>query len=140
MIEVKQRAYATVYFSTSFHVVMDRELTIGSVNLTGCNAIQKSFNVNSDGAVLPCAFLFELSQEAFTLGNVRDDDYSVLHVWRESELLRTLRRRSSECNVRCIGCSRFKNDCLGTCVFMELYAERTGRPDPYCQMSMEAAV
>ncbi len=139
MIEDKQGAYATVYFSTSFHVVMDRELTIGGINLTGCNAIQKSFNVNSDGAVLPCAFLYELSQEAFTLGNIRDEDYSVLRVWRESELLRTLRRRSSECNLRCIECSRFRSDCLGTCVFMELYSERTGRPDPYCQRSMEAA-
>lgn len=139
MIEDKQRTYTDTYFSTSFHVVMDRELTIGSINLTGCNAIQKSFNVNSDGTVLPCAFLYELSQDAFTLGNIRDNDYSVLYVWRESELLRILRRRSSECNQRCIGCSRFKDDCLGTCVFMELYSERTGRPDPYCQRSVKAA-
>jgi radical SAM protein with 4Fe4S-binding SPASM domain len=140
MIEDKQQAYTDVYFSTSFHVVMDKELTIGSINLTGCNAIQKSFNVNSDGAVLPCAFLYELSPEAFTLGNIRDDDYSVLHIWRESEFLRTLRRRSSECNLRCIACSRFRSDCLGTCIFMELYSVRTGRPDPYCQMSMEPTV
>jgi MoaA/NifB/PqqE/SkfB family radical SAM enzyme len=137
MIEDKQRAYTNLYFSTSFHVVMDRELTIGGIDLTGCNAIQKSFNVNSDGAVLPCAFLYELSQEAFTLGNIREDDYSVLHVWRESESLRTLRRRSSECNLRCIDCSRFRSDCLGTCIFMELYSECAGRPDPYCQMSTE---
>lgn len=140
MIEDKQRVYKNVYFSTSFHVVMDRELTIGGIHLTGCNAIQKSFNVNSDGAVLPCAFLHELSPETFTLGNIRDDGYSVLNIWRESELLRTLRRRSNECNLRCIGCSRFKSDCLGTCIFMGLYSERTGRPDPYCQMSMEAAI
>ena len=139
MIENKQRTYTDVYFSTSFHVVMDRELTIGNINLTGCNAIQKSFNVNSDGAVLPCAFLYELSQVAFTLGNIRDDDYSVLRIWRESELLHTLRRQSSECNRRCIGCSRFKDDCLGTCIFMRLYSERTGRPDPYCQESIRSA-
>jgi MoaA/NifB/PqqE/SkfB family radical SAM enzyme len=139
MIEEKQRVYKNVYFSTSFHVVMDRELTIGGINLTGCNAIQKSFNVNSDGAVLPCAFLYELSPDTFTLGNIRDHGYSVLRVWRESELLRTLRRRSSECNLRCIDCSRFKSDCLGTCIFMGLYSERTERPDPYCLMSVDAA-
>jgi MoaA/NifB/PqqE/SkfB family radical SAM enzyme len=139
IIESKQQEYPDVYFSTSFHVVMEKELTIGGINLTGCNAIQKSFNVNSDGAVLPCAFLYELSPKAFSLGNIRHDNYSVLHIWRESELLRTLRRRSSDCNLRCIGCSRFKNECLGTCIFMELYSERTGHPDPYCQLSTEAA-
>lgn len=138
VIESKQRAYANAYFSTSFHVVVDRELTVGGIPLTGCNAMQKSFNVNSDGAVLPCAFLFELSHDEFTLGNIRDDDYSVLPVWRESELLHTLRGRSSEWNLRCIGCPRFKDDCLGTCVFMGIYSERTGHPDPYCRRSAKA--
>lgn len=138
MIEDKQQTYTGSYFSTSFQVVMDRELTIGGINLTGCNAIQKSFNLNSDGAVLPCAFFYELSPEGFTLGNIRDNNYSVLQIWRESEKLRTLRQRSSDCNLRCINCTRYKNDCLGTCIFMELYSERTGRPDPYCQLSMEA--
>jgi radical SAM protein with 4Fe4S-binding SPASM domain len=138
MIENKQRAYANAYFSTSFHVVMDRELTVDGISLTGCNAMQKSFNVNSDGSILPCAFLAELSHDAFTLGNIRDHDYSVLPVWRESELLHTLRQRSSECNLRCINCPRFRDDCLGTCVFMEIYSERTGHPDPYCRRSLEA--
>jgi radical SAM protein with 4Fe4S-binding SPASM domain len=137
--ESKRKAYPGIYFSTSFHVVMERELVVGGINLTGCNAIQKSFNVNSDGAVLPCAFLYELSPEAFTLGNIRDDNYSVLRIWRGSERLRALRQRSSKCNLRCISCPRFKGDCLGTCIFMELYSERTGRPDPYCQMSRGAA-
>jgi MoaA/NifB/PqqE/SkfB family radical SAM enzyme len=134
-IENKRKAYPGVYFSTSFHVVMERELVIGGVELTGCNAIQKSFNVNSDGAVLPCAFLYELSVRRFTLGNIRDADYSVLPIWRSSQLLRRLRRRSAGCNKRCIGCDRFKRDCLGTCVFMELYSELSGRPDPYCSKS-----
>jgi radical SAM protein with 4Fe4S-binding SPASM domain len=134
-IEDRRRAHPELYFSTSFHVVMERELTLGGVHLTGCNAIQKSFNVNSDGTVLPCAFLYELSPEAFALGNVREHDYSVLPIWRESSRLRTLRRRSSATNLRCIGCPRFKRDCLGTCVFMEIYAERTGQPDPYCRLS-----
>ncbi|MBU4260607.1 MAG: radical SAM protein [Proteobacteria bacterium] len=138
-IETKRKVYPDSYISTSFHVVMERELIVGGINLTGCNAIQKSFNINSDGALLPCAFLYELSPELFTLGNIRDDNYSVLPIWRESELLRTLRQRSSVCNQRCIGCSRFKVDCLGTCIFMELYSERTGYPDPYCQISIDSA-
>jgi radical SAM protein with 4Fe4S-binding SPASM domain len=138
MIEDKQRAYTNAYFSTSFHVVMDSELTVGGMPLTGCNAMQKSFNVNSDGAVLPCAFLAELSPHAFTLGNIRDDDFSVLPVWRESGLLHTLRQQSSDCNLRCIGFPRFRDDCLGTCVFMEIYSERTTHPDPYCRRSVEA--
>jgi len=137
IIEEKKQKYAGVYFSTSFHVVMERELTISGINLTGCNAIQKSFNVNSDGTVLPCAFLFELSPEKFTLGNIRNNNYSILEIWSQSELLRALRKRSSNCNMRCIGCSRFKHDCLGTCVFMELYSELSGKPDPYCKISTE---
>ena len=35
-IEAKQRQYPEVCFSTSFHVVMDREIVIGGINLTGC--------------------------------------------------------------------------------------------------------
>ncbi|HID63956.1 MAG TPA: radical SAM protein [Anaerolineae bacterium] len=138
-IEAKQHRYPEAYFSTSFHVVMDREIVIGGINLTGCNAIQKSFNVNSDGAVSPCAFFYELSPQDFTLGNIRDENYSVLRIWRNSALLRTLRRRSSGCNVRCIACPHFKHDCLGTCIFMQLYSERTGRPDPYCLASVQAS-
>ncbi|MCP4695275.1 MAG: radical SAM protein [Gammaproteobacteria bacterium] len=139
-IENLRNAYPHSYFSTSFHVVMERELTVGAVNLTGCNAIQKSFNINSDGTVLPCAFLYELSAEAFTLGNIKETDYSVLPIWRHSKRLRELRGRSANCNMRCIACSHFKRDCRGTCIFMELYSERTGRPDPYCKMSINRNV
>lgn len=134
-IEKKRKAYPDIYFSTSFHVVMERELIIGVINLTGCNAIQKSFNINSDGTVLPCAFLYELSAKKFTLGNIRDNDYSILQIWRESKRLHDLRCRSADCNQRCIACKHFHKDCLGTCVFMELYSQLTGNPDPYCKIN-----
>ena len=135
LIERKRQCYPEIYVSTSFHVVMEKELVLGGINLTGCNAIQKSFNVNSDGSVLPCAFLYELDAADFRLGNIRQTDYSVLPIWRGSTLLRDLRRRSADCNSRCIQCDHFKRDCLGTCVFMELYSQRTGCPDPYCRLS-----
>ena len=137
MIESKRQEYRDSYSSTSFQIVLDRELTIGRINLTGCNAIQKSLNINSDGTVLPCAFLYELSPAEFALGNVRDDNYSVLRIWRESEMLRRLRQQSSDCNIKCIHCPHFRQDCLGTCIFMELYSTLTKNPDPYCKVSME---
>lgn len=139
MLEQKRKEFHQTYFNTSFHVVMERELTIGGVNLTGCNAIQKSFNVNSDGAILPCAFLYELDPKRFTLGNIRDREcsYSVLPIWRESELLRTLRQQSAQCNIQCINCARFKCDCLGSCVYMSLYSQICNAPDPYCLRSIE---
>ena len=140
MLEQKRKEFPQTYFNTSFHVIMERELTIGGVNLTGCNAIQKSFNVNSDGAILPCAFLYELAPERFTLGNIRDSQcsYSVLPIWRESELLRTLRQQSAQCNIRCINCVQFKHGCLGSCIYMSLYSQICNAPDPYCRKSIDA--
>jgi MoaA/NifB/PqqE/SkfB family radical SAM enzyme len=135
-IEARRLDYPDVYVSTSFAVVMDHEVSIGGINLTGCNAVQKSFNINSDGTISPCAFLFELSPDAYSLGNLREEDYSVLRVWRESQLLGQLRHKSYQANRRCITCSHFKKDCLGTCVFMTCYRERTGQVDPYCRESI----
>jgi len=137
LIEEKQRQYPDTYISTSFHVVMEKELIVQGINMTGCNAIQKSFNINSDGSVLPCAFLYELSKENFDLGNIRDYEYSVIPIWQESNKLQQLRKESAEINARCINCQRFKNDCLGSCVFMDLYARHTDNVDPYCQISIE---
>jgi MoaA/NifB/PqqE/SkfB family radical SAM enzyme len=139
VIEERRKLWPDVYFSTSFHVVMEQEQIIGGINLTGCNAIQKSFNVNSDGSVLPCAFLYELDPQAYGLGNIRDWAYSVLPIWRESTALRQMRQGSADCNARCIHCAHFKTDCLGSCYMMANYAQRTGRPDPYCYLSTQRA-
>lgn len=139
LITAKRAEYPHCYFSTSFDVVMEQALVMGGIDLTGCNAIQKSFNINSDGSILPCAFLYELSREDFVLGNIRDCDYSVLPLWRGSERLCELRRLGAECNRRCIVCKEFKKRCRGSCVLMSLYAERSGRPDPYCRLSSECS-
>jgi radical SAM protein with 4Fe4S-binding SPASM domain len=138
-LRTKRAEYPGTYFSTSFDVVMDRELSVAGIDLTGCNALQKSFNVNSDGTVLPCAFFYELSPALFSLGNVRDHNFSVLPIWRSSERLQAMRRSSSDCNRRCIRCSHFRQDCLGSCIFMEEYSRLTGRPDPYCRADLLAA-
>ncbi len=135
IIEERRKSWPGLYFSTSFHVVMEKEQVIGGINLTGCNAIQKSFNLNSDGTVLPCAFLFELAPAAFSLGNIRDTSYSVLPIWRDSALLREMRRGSAQCNARCIHCPHFKQDCLGSCYMMSVYEQITGQPDPYCRVN-----
>jgi MoaA/NifB/PqqE/SkfB family radical SAM enzyme len=136
VIKNRQAAYPHCYFSTSFDVVMDHELEVGGINLTGCNAVQKSFNINSDGAISPCAFLYELDPAAYGLGNVRDEGYSILRVWRDSMRLQELRQRSCAANRRCIQCAHFKQDCLGSCVFMQCYSQRTGQVDPYCRLSL----
>jgi len=138
VIEAKRSVYPDCYFSTSFHVLMEDELVIGGINLTGCNAIQKSFNINSDGSVVPCAFLYELDKTSLTLGNIRETDYSVLPIWRESRLLARLREESAACNTRCIDCEHFKVDCLGSCAFMQIYSQRTGKPDPYCRLDLQS--
>ena len=138
VINKKRIEYPQSYFSTSFHVIMEEELIIDGINLTGCNAIQKSFNINSDGTVLPCAFLYELSKQTFSLGNIRNTEYSVLPIWQQSTLLCELRKQSAATNARCISCSHFKSDCLGSCIFMELYSKQTGCIDPYCKLSTES--
>lgn len=139
MLKQKRKMYPQTYFHTSFDVVMEDLLVIGGVNLTGCNAIQKSFNVNSDGTILPCAFLYELDPRLFTIGNVRDNDnYSVLPMWRDSQLLRTLRQQSADCNIGCIQCEKFKRECLGSCIYMSLYSQLCNAVNPYCLRSIEA--
>ncbi|MEJ2405623.1 MAG: radical SAM protein [Candidatus Thiodiazotropha sp.] len=138
LVEAKRLQWPEIYFNTSFHVVMDHDLILDGIDLTGCNAIQKSFNINSDGQILPCAFLYEMEPVKFSLGNVRDYNYSVLPIWRTSPLLRQLRNESAECNRRCISCNHFHDSCLGSCIMMSMYAQHTGQPDPYCRLSQQA--
>jgi radical SAM protein with 4Fe4S-binding SPASM domain len=137
LIARKQQEYPSNYFSTSFAVVMKERLNISGIELTGCNAIQKSFNINSDGSVLPCAFFEFDSERRFILGNVRNSNYSILNIWRNSELLKKLRQRSAAANIRCIHCEHFHKSCLGSCIFMDIYSEISGNPDPYCKKSLE---
>lgn len=132
IIDLKQKQYPHLNFSTSFHVVQKVDKRIGDISLTGCNAIQKSFNLNSIGGIQPCAFLGELHEKFNDFGNIREHNYSLLSIWRNSSQLRELRERSRNTNLRCINCEFFNNNCLGSCVMMNLYSEITGQIDPYC--------
>ena len=136
LIVNKSKQYSKNNFFSSFVCVMEQELTIGSVELTGCSAIQKSFNINSDGSVYPCAFC-EFDANYFNLGNVRDLDYSISKIWKDSHQLKNLRKQSAKVNMRCIHCNEFKKNCMGSCIIMKLYEGFTGNPDPYCKKSIE---
>jgi MoaA/NifB/PqqE/SkfB family radical SAM enzyme len=134
LIHRKKAEYPNNYFCSTFDCVRDKEFKINDIELTGCDAIQKSFSINSDGKMFPCAFC-EFDGKSYLFGNIRDFDYSVLNVWRNSQPLMDLRRRSGEINKNCIYCNDFRKRCMGTCFAMVLFNEVTGHANPYCRCS-----
>lgn len=70
---------------------------------------------------------------SWCLGNIKDEKYSILRLWRESPVLQRFREKSLAQQKVCNSCSIFGKDCGGVDMEMELYREK--RPDkknPYC--------
>ena len=69
-----------------------------------------------------------------SLGNIIQEDYSLLNVWRFSERLKRIREKSSELKRRCENCTDYKNKCSGFTLEMELYRQiDSDYKNPYCK-------
>lgn len=102
------------------------------LDLTGCSASLRGVGISSQGRVECCGFLAELTDE-YRPGNVREYDYSLAEMWRNSPEIQAFRQLNLDTNTRCISCDEYEKKCFGTCATMEVYRKLnpTGR-DPYC--------
>ncbi|RLJ00647.1 MAG: hypothetical protein DRP06_01510 [Candidatus Aenigmatarchaeota archaeon] len=90
------------------------------------------FNLLSDGAIWPGGYTPYLRPD-FYLGNIKEENYTVLDVWRNSPELRKFRKISSELQKKCLNCSEKNVRCPGASMEMEFYREKTlNNKNPYC--------
>jgi len=67
------------------------------------------------------------------LGNIVEENYSLLQVWRFSEKLKQIRVVSSELKKRCNSCDEYNHNCGGFTLEMELYREINEGKNSYCK-------
>lgn len=73
----------------------------------------------------------------FKLGNVIDNEYSILKTWYDSKKLHWLRDMSSLLKEECKNCSRINNGCPGGIFEMELQKEYGDIiNNPYCEQDL----
>jgi MoaA/NifB/PqqE/SkfB family radical SAM enzyme len=90
------------------------------------------FNILPDGGVWPGGYTPHIAPR-FLLGNVRDYDYRVIDIWRESPVLEAFRALSFKVQDKCKACDEKNVKCPGASVEMELYRENNLEDmNPYC--------
>lgn len=90
------------------------------------------FNLLADGSLWAGGYAPYIDR-TLNLGNMKDEGYSLLKVWRESEKLKWFRDFSNELFQRCLGCPEFEKRCPGVNVEMELIRLKSPKMgNPYC--------
>lgn len=89
-------------------------------------------NLLPDGSIWPGGYAPYINPN-LRLGNIVDEGYSLLPIWRHSEVLKRFREKSFEVQLRCLRCPEKKTICPGASVEMEIYRETTpDKKNPYC--------
>jgi MoaA/NifB/PqqE/SkfB family radical SAM enzyme len=88
-------------------------------------------NILPNGEVWPGGYAPHISPEYY-LGNIKDFNYSILPIWRESTPLKEFREYSFSVQEKCSSCIEQNVRCPGASVEMELYSRSTGEKNPYC--------
>lgn len=90
------------------------------------------FNIQADGSVWAGGYVPYIDP-TLKLGNVREEEWSVLNIWRNSPILNEFREWSGELVTRCLSCPEFEERCPGVNVEMELIRKRFPQiGNPYC--------
>lgn len=90
-------------------------------------------NLLPDGAIWPGGYTPHITPQ-FYLGNIIEEHYSILDVWRHSPTLEEFRRMSGDLKSRCSVCPEKNVRCPGASIEMELYRQSTeGLTNPYCK-------
>jgi MoaA/NifB/PqqE/SkfB family radical SAM enzyme len=90
------------------------------------------FNLLADGSVWAGGYVPYIDP-TLNLGNVKDESYSVLNIWRNSAVLNEFREWSGTLVKRCLDCPEFNRRCPGVNVEMELIRKRFPNiGNPYC--------
>ena len=91
------------------------------------------FNIMSDGKLFAGGCVPYVSDSLdMSLGNIRDENFSLLNIWRNSSKLWDIRNLSSKLQKRCNSCSSYNVDCSGFTLEMELYKKVYGN-NPFCR-------
>lgn len=90
-------------------------------------------NLNSDGSIWAGGYTPHLDSNLI-LGNIVEEGYTLLNIWRKSEILEDLRKRSEAFQKKCHDCSLYTSTCGGIDLEMELFKQINPEgKNPYCQ-------
>ncbi len=90
------------------------------------------FNLLPNGSIWPGGYTPHLKPD-FYLGNIKDEDYSVLEIWRNSLKLKEFREISLRLQKSCLECPEKNVKCPGASMEMEFYREKNPEhKNPYC--------
>lgn len=88
-------------------------------------------NLLADGSLWAGGYTAYIDSD-LKLGNLRDENYSLLNIWRNSAILEKYRRFGRDLVERCLKCSELNVRCPGVNVEMELIRQKdpsTGNPN-----------
>ncbi|MBW2964688.1 radical SAM protein [Candidatus Woesearchaeota archaeon] len=90
------------------------------------------FNILPDGSIWPGGYTPRIAP-GFYLGNIKEEGYSILNVWRNSQKLNEFRQMSLDLQKKCLACEEKDVRCPGANIEMELNRknESDGK-NPYC--------
>jgi MoaA/NifB/PqqE/SkfB family radical SAM enzyme len=100
-------------------------------------------NVLSNGDVFAggCVpYVGENASEEFRLGNIVEEEYSLLNIWRDNQKLKEIRRWSSSLYERCAECGQFKYRCHGFSLEMELQGHGREERNRFCRFCAKSEV
>jgi len=90
------------------------------------------FNLLADGSIWPGGYTPYLEFK-YNLGNIKEEGYTMLRIWRHSPLLKEFREKSLKLQERCMVCEEKDVRCPGASMEMELYREKNpDKKNPYC--------
>jgi radical SAM protein with 4Fe4S-binding SPASM domain len=84
-----------------------------SARRVSCGVGRQAFLLDADGTIYPC---LNTDLAEFRVGNIREPGFDFARVWRESQILREVRKRSciDQMNADCAKCV-LRYWCLGGC-------------------------
>lgn len=90
------------------------------------------FNLLADGSVWAGGYVPYIDPK-LNLGNVKNENFSLLNIWRNSPILNYFREWSGSLVERCLTCVEFEKRCPGVNVEMELIRKNSPQiGNPYC--------
>lgn len=90
------------------------------------------FNLLPNGSIWPGGYTPHLRPD-FYLGNIKEEGYSLLNIWRNSHKLKEFREISLRLQESCLKCPEKNVKCPGASMEMEFYREQTPEhKNPYC--------
>lgn len=93
------------------------------------------FNIMPDGKLYAggCVpYVDSVMADKVVLGNIKDEKFSILNIWRKSERLWDIRNLSNQLKKRCDSCADYQTDCSGFTLDMELF-RKLNKENPYCR-------